>query len=165
MEWLGSVFTAVINAGWKIYVAALIASAALLFLPADLVRQLGLEEFRQVNRMYAGMVLVASASLLTVALISSLSKFVTRPWRDRKYRRLVYETLEQMTQDEKEFVRPYIFANENSIYAPINDGITGGLVAKKIIYRSAQVSHGFNFPYNLQPLVRSILTKHPELLE
>jgi hypothetical protein len=31
MEWVGSIFTAVINGGWKIYLAALIASAALIF--------------------------------------------------------------------------------------------------------------------------------------
>ncbi|WP_076861962.1 superinfection exclusion B family protein [Bradyrhizobium mercantei] len=165
MEWVGSVFTAVINAGWKIYLAALLASAALLFLPDGFVRQLGLEELRQTYRMYAGVVLVVSASLLSVALISALTKAAMRPWKDRQFQRLVRERLEQLTEAEKEFLRPYIVENENSIYAPISDGITGGLVAKQIIYRSSQVSHGFNFPYNLQPLVRTILTQHPELLE
>jgi hypothetical protein len=50
MELVGSIFTAVINGGWKIYLAAFIASAALLFIPDSLVTQLGLEEIRRTYR-------------------------------------------------------------------------------------------------------------------
>jgi hypothetical protein len=165
MEWIGSTITAIINAGWKIYLAALIGSAALLFLPDAFIKRIGLEELQQTYRMYAGLVLIASSSLLSVSVITSALELVLRPWRDRKFRRRVHTTLSELTEGEKEFLQPYIFGNENSIYAAINDGIAGGLTAKGLIYRSSQVSQGFNFPYNLQPIVRKILTDHPELLE
>ena len=70
MEWIGSTISAVINGGWKIYLAAFIASATLLFLPETLVGQLGLEEIRHAYRTYAGVAFVASASLLDVNVIS-----------------------------------------------------------------------------------------------
>jgi hypothetical protein len=46
MEVVGSIITAVINGGWKIYLAVFLASATLLFIPDSLVTQLGLEEIR-----------------------------------------------------------------------------------------------------------------------
>jgi hypothetical protein len=40
MEFVGSIFTAVINGGWKIYLAGFIASAGLLFIPDSLMSQI-----------------------------------------------------------------------------------------------------------------------------
>ncbi|MEH2514228.1 hypothetical protein V1291_005582 [Nitrobacteraceae bacterium AZCC 1564] len=165
MEWIGSVFSTVINAGWKIYLAAFLASAALLFIPDSLVTQLGLEEIRQSYRTYAGIVLVASVSLLTVNVISGIVHLVLKPWRDRQFNRAVYKMLGELTQDEKDFLRPFIFGNANTVTSPINDGVAGGLAAKQLIYRSSNVSFGLDWPYNLQPIPRKLLTAHPELLD
>jgi hypothetical protein len=165
MEWIGSLFSAVINAGWKIYLAAFIASAALLFIPDSLVSQLGLEEIRHVYRTYAGIVFIVSASLLAVSVISGLFNLLLRPWRERQFNRSVYKTLCDLTPPEKEFLRPFIFDQENTVSAAINDGVAGGLSAKKIIYRSSNISYGFNWPYNLQPVCRKLLSEHTELLD
>jgi hypothetical protein len=165
MEWIGSVLSTVINAGWKIYLAALLASAALLFVPDSLVSQLGLEEIRHSYRTYAGILLVVSASLLGVSVFSGIVNLVLRPWRQRQFNRAVYKTLSELTQDEKDFLRPFIFGNANTVTAPINDGVAGGLAAKQIIYRSSNVSLGFDWPYNLQPIPRKLLTTHPELFD
>src|SRR5882672_8041438 len=101
MEWIASTLTAVINAGGKIYLAAMIASAALLFLPDLLVNQLGLEEFRHTYRTYAGLVLIASTSLLLVNVISGLLRVALKPWHDWRYRQSVYKALAELTEDEK----------------------------------------------------------------
>jgi Super-infection exclusion protein B len=165
MEWIGSLFSTVINAGWKIYLAAFLASAALLFIPDTLVSQLGLEEIRHSYRTYAGIVLVASASLLTVNIISGIVHLLLKPWRERQFNRSVHKMLRELTPEEKDFLRPFIFGNANTVAAPINDGIAGGLAAKQIIYRSSNVSLGFDWPYNLQPISRQLFSAHPELLE
>jgi hypothetical protein len=164
MELIASTFSAVINAGWRIYFAAMIASAALLFLPDPFISRLGLEDFRTAYGTYAGIVLIASASLLLVNVISGLGYTVLKPWRDWRFNRAVYGTLTELTEAEKEFLRVFIFEYQNTVTAPIQDGIAGGLVAKRLIYRSSNVSYGFDFPYNLQPIARKILTAHPELL-
>jgi hypothetical protein len=165
MELIGSIFTAVINGGWKIYLATFIASAALLFVPDSLVSQFGLEEIRHAYRTYAGIAFIASASLLAVNLISFVVNVALRPWYERKFARAVYRTLTELTQAEKDFLREFIFGHANTVTAPVNDGVAGGLAAKQIIYRSSNISLGFDWPYNLQSTPRKLLNAHPELLD
>jgi hypothetical protein len=71
MEWIGYVFSTVINAGWRIYLAAFLMSAALIFVTDSFASQLGLEEIRHSYRTYAGIVLVASASLRSMGFLAS----------------------------------------------------------------------------------------------
>lgn len=129
------------------------------------LRSLGLEDIKHSYRTYAGIALIVSASLLMVNFISGVVHLVLRPWRDRQFNRAVYKMLCELTEDEKNFLRPFIFGNENTVTSPINDGVAGGLAAKKIIYRSSNVSFGLEWPYNLQPTPRKLLTAHPELLD
>jgi hypothetical protein len=165
MEFVGSIFTAVINGGWKIYLAGFIASAGLLFIPDSLMSQIGLEEIRHTYRTYAGIVFIASASLLAVNIISFIVRIALRPWRDRQFNRAVYRTLSELTQAEKDFLREFIHGRANTVWAAINDGVAGGLTAKRIIYRASNISYGFDWPYNLQPVPRKMLSAHPELLD
>jgi Super-infection exclusion protein B len=165
MEFVGSIFTTVLNGGWKLYLAAFIASAALLFLPDSLVVQLGLDEIRHSYRTYAGIALTASASLIAVTVISGIASIALRPWRDRQFNRSVYKQLRELTEPEKVFLRSFIFGQANTVSAAINDGVAGGLAAKKIIYRSSNFSYGLEWPYNLQPVPRKLLNAHPELLD
>jgi hypothetical protein len=165
MEWIESMITAIINAGWKIYLAVFIASAALLFIPDSFVSQLGLEEIRRTYRTYAGIAFVASASLLAVNIISFIVQIALRPWRDRQFNRAVYKTLRELTQAEKDFLREFIYGQANTVMAAISDGVAGGLAAKQIIYRASNISYGLNWPYNLQPVSRKLLSANPELLD
>jgi len=165
MELVGSLLTAIINGGWKLYLAAFIASAALLFFPESLVSALGLDEIRHTYRTYAGVILITSASLLAVNIISFFVRLMLKPWRDRQFNRAVYRTLSDLTQAEKDFLREFIFGHANTVSAPVNDGVAGGLQAKQIIYRSSNISYGLEWPYNLQPIPRKLLNAHPELLD
>src|SRR5947209_2404967 len=165
MELVGSLLTAIINGGWKLYLAAFIASAALLFFPESLVSALGLDEIRHTYRTYAGVILITSASLLAVNIISFIVRLMLKPWRDRQFNRAVYRTLSDLAQAEKDFLREFIFGHANTVSAPVNDGVAGGLQAKQIIYRSSNISYGLEWPYNLQPIPRKLLNAHPELLD
>ena len=69
MEWVAGVVTAIKNAGPIVYFAALLASAALLFLPDNLITQLGLNDLRQQYRTDVGIVLIISASLLSAHVL------------------------------------------------------------------------------------------------
>ena len=78
----------------------------------------------------------------------------------------MYKTLTELTQDEKHFLMPYIFGGVNTQYADLNDGISQGLVAKRILFRSSRLVNILEgIPYNMQPVARRILSKHPELLD
>jgi hypothetical protein len=163
MEWIASTITAVINAGWKIYLAALIASAALLFLPDSFIAHLGLEDLRHTYKTQAGIALIVSASLLLTHFISG--DIVLSPWYEWRFSRKIYKTLSELTFDEKAFLVPFIRAGENTQYAELYDGVPKGLEAKKILYRSSNLSApGGAFPYNMQSYARKILNENPELL-
>jgi hypothetical protein len=165
LEAVGAAITTVIKVGVPIYVAVLIGSFAALFLPDPIVQQIGIAAFRQSYRGYLGGALIAAASLLLAHLLSATSRAVTNRFDDRRLRRMTIETLRMLTEDEKKFLRPFIFNGENTISAPINDGISGGLLEKQIIYRASSIIKYFNAPYNLQPIVRKLLSKDPALLD
>jgi hypothetical protein len=167
VDWIASTITAVLKAGWKLYLAALIASGAFLFLSDSLISQLGLDQLRHTYRMQAGVVLIVSASLLLTHLISVIWSAVLSPWHEWRFRRKIYNTLTELTEAEKDFLRPFIHQGENTQYAEIYDGIAKGLEAKQILYRSSNVGApgGFSFPYNMQPYARKLLIDHADLLQ
>lgn len=164
-EAVGAVIAAVIKAGVPIYVAALIASALLLFLPDSAAHQLGIAGFRQLYRPYLGGAFIGSISLLVAYGLSATSDVVRNRLDDRRLRRLTLETLAMLTSDEKQFLHGFIVEGRNTIHAPISDGIAGGLVAKRIVYRSSNIIQAFSAPYNLQPIARKLLTENPKLLD
>lgn len=165
LEWLGATISAVKNAGPSIYGAALISTLLLLFLPEEVIGQLGLTEFRHTNRTYAGLVLVVSASLLAVSLVSVALPSIRVQWETRKLNKTALQALRELTEDEKDFLRPFM-QGENTRYARVSDGVAQGLVAKTLVYRASNLSvPGGGFPFNLQPYARRLLNDHPELLE
>lgn len=165
IEWIGSTISAVRNAGPSIYSAALLATLLLLFLPDDIILRLGLIEFRQTNRTYAGLILIGSGSLLTVSAMSAAVRPLRVYWQTRKLERTGLQALRELTEDEKDFLRPYL-RGENTRYASIADGVAKGLEAKTIVYRASQLSvPGGSFPFNLQPYIRRMLNAAPHLLD
>jgi Super-infection exclusion protein B len=149
-----------------IYAAVLIATLLLLFLPDPAITQLGLTEFTQSYRTYMGISLIASASLLSGHIIFAIATFVLSPWNTWRLNRNCIKKLAELTNEEKEFLLPFIVNGQNTQYAPINDGVVKGLELKRLIYRASTVSmSGFEFAYNLQPYVRSLLKDRPHLLD
>jgi hypothetical protein len=166
IESIAPIIIAVKKAGPPVYAAVLIACSLLLFLPDPVLARFGLAEFLQSYRTYVGVGFVASLSLLSVTVLSIVTSPILSTFEDWRFRRQGLRTLRELTNAEKEFLRPYIRAGENTHYAPISDGVAQGLVGKNLIYRASQVStSGMNFPYNLQPSARRLLTEHAELLD
>lgn len=163
-EAIGAIIAAVIKVGVPIYVAALIASTLLLFLPDSAAHQIGIDEFRQLYRGYLGAAFVASVSLLAASGLSATSHVIGNRLDDRRLRRLTLDTLGMLTSDEKQFLRGFIVEGQNTVHAPLSDGVSGGLVAKQVVYRSSNIFHGFTAPFNLQPIARALLTENPRLL-
>jgi hypothetical protein len=164
-EAAGAVIAAVIKTGVPIYVAALIASSLLLFVPDSIAQQIGVAEFRQLYRGYLGAAFVASISLLAAYGLSATSDVIRNRLDDRRLRRLTLETLSMLTSDEKRFLRGFIVEGKNTVHASISDGVSGGLVAKCIVYRSSNIIERLAAPFNLQPIARKLLTENPRLLD
>jgi hypothetical protein len=165
-EWIGPTVTAIKNAGPPVYAAVFVSASMLLFLPDAIITQLGLTEFRESYRTYAGVALLASASLLVVQGILAIIPIILIPWQKWRWRRDTLELLSNLTEYEKAFLRPYIFDGENTQYAPYSDGVPRGLQSKRLIYRASEMSSpGGNFAFNLQPRIRQLLNDRPDLLK
>jgi len=147
-------------------------SAALLFLNQKVLSFLSLLDFRQRNAGNIALIFIFSLSLLCSYVIFFLINIVRRKVNniyikntERKRIELLQKSLHQLTPDEKTYLQPFILQGKNTLYFSIQDGIAGGLVAKKIIYMSSQVGNMFSgFAYNLQPWAREYLCEHIDLL-
>jgi Super-infection exclusion protein B len=162
---IGALITAIREAGPPIYGAVLIATLLLSFLPESILDRLGLHDVVNTYRMYIGIALIASVSLLLVHLILVAWSPIAERFETRQLNRVGSRKLKELTREEKDFLKFYIIQGKTSVIAPITSGIAQGLVANGIIFRSSQLSSGMNFPYNLQPYIRRILTEHPSLLD
>jgi hypothetical protein len=161
--------TAIKNAGPPFYAAVLIGSGLILFLPADLISQIGLAEFRDSYRTYLGALFIGSACLVSVHSIFGLAPIVGRKLKMWSFSRTTRGYLKTLTKDEKEFLRPYIIDGQNTRNESIYNGIANGLEGKGLIYKASMVtipgSPGMRLPFNMQPYVRRLLTKHRHWLE
>jgi hypothetical protein len=166
IESIAPIVTAVRKAGPSIYLAALIASALLLFLPDNVLARIGLAHLLDTYRMYVGVIFIASASLLAVSMILSVGAPLLDMLDTWRLHRSGLKTLRDLTDDEKRFLRPYIHSGENTQYAQYSDGVVRGLDHKGVIYRASNVSMpGGGFPFNLQPYMRRLLKEHSYLID
>jgi hypothetical protein len=160
-------YTKLLEQSPKILCAILIAGALFLIAPASVLGRMSLNDFWL--RPYIGIVTILAAALLVTHGVAYLVNHIRAKRSKKKEQedreRSELDTLRALTPAEKRALQPYIVENENSVGFSIADGVAGGLVAKKILYRSANASFGYSFPHNLQPWAREHLTKHPGLLE
>ncbi len=74
--------------------------------------------------------------------------------------------LRNLTEDEKDAVRPYIDDDKRTQKFKLSSGIGEGLKAKAILYKSSQLGeYGDFFPYNIQDYAFDYLMKNKHLLE
>ena len=74
--------------------------------------------------------------------------------------------LKNLTDDEKETIRPYIFENKRTQHFSMGEGTAESLVAKKILYRSSTLGVALDiFPYSIQDIAFNYLVKNPNLLD
>jgi len=135
--------------------------------PASVLGSMSLNDFWL--RPYIGIVTILAAALLVTHgaghLVDRIKANRAKKKEQEDRERSELETLRSLTPAEKRALQPYVLRNRNSVGFAIANGVADGLVAKKILYVAANVSHGFSFPHNLQPWAREHLTKHPELLQ
>jgi hypothetical protein len=92
----------------RIYLAALIGSSLLLFLPDEMMARIGLSLFPDQYRIEVGVVFIAAASLTAVWIISSLAAPLLDKLETWRLNHWGLRTLRELTEAEKAFLRPYI---------------------------------------------------------
>lgn len=160
-------YTKLLEQSPKILFAILIAGVLFLIAPASVLGSMSLNDFWL--RPYIGIVTILAAALLITHggahLVDRVKANRAKKKEQEERVRFQLETLRSLTPAEKRALQPFIKESKTSVGFSIADGVAGGLVAKKILYRSANASFGYSFPHNLQPWAREHLRKQSELLE
>jgi hypothetical protein len=143
-------------------VAVCVSLGIILFVPAGIAAMLGVDTFRQTFRVFLGPSFILVASWLIARFLGSLGNPFQRYIAERKVRKY----LRELTPEEKGYLKPFIADGKNTIHTTAEDGISGGLAAKRIIYcpsREYDLVEGV--PFNLNPSARRHLEKNPDLLK
>ncbi len=149
-----------------VWFALAIATAVVLFAPPELAETLGIDRIRAEHTAVVGLTFVVSTSLSLVSAGQALLRFARFLLRRVELKRQRSGYLRSLTPAERAYLIPFIRDDENTQLWPMDDGVAGGLLRKRIVYRS---SNAFNVldgvPYNLQPWAREALQEQPELLD
>ena len=136
--------------------------ALILFLPDYAASSLSIAAFRDTYRTYLGPAFLVAVGLLLTKLVMAFWGW----WRECKRLKAMHKLLHNLTPEEKGYLKPFIVDRANSIYVGLDDGVAGGLTAKKILYQSCTIgSDSEGFAHNLQTWAFEYLSKHPELLK
>src|SRR6266849_9004622 len=151
---------------YKRWLALLSCCIVLLFLPSEWLRRVSLLDFATKYRPWIAVGALASAAILLSELVEAARKWIFNRYKRWQAHHVSVDYLQNLTTVEKAALKPYISNDTETRDFPMGDGVSSGLVAKGLIYRSSSVGNLISgFAYNIQPWVRHYLLKNPALLE
>ncbi len=134
----------------------------LIFGPGWISRDLGINQFVLQYRLAIGVSFVITFIVIIAALISLVSAYVSNKFWVRKQSKRLHD----LTPQEKKILKMFVENNTRSIPLDVANGVVGGLVSEKIIYRSVNISlRGTVFSHNIQPWAWNYLRKNPHLID
>lgn len=145
--------------------AVAIVAGTLLFSPVEWLEKIGLQAIAMEYRQWLGLSFLVSATLWAVGIALSAWNALTRKFFRRSVRQHVMRRLASLTEDEKQILRYYLAKNTRANMLKVDDGVVQGLVADRIIYRSASMGHLLEgFAHNITDFAWDYLHANPELL-
>ena len=137
----------------------------ILFAPQRWLAAFGIAGFVSDYRPYIGVTFLLSTVLLISAAIVAGYGWAKQKRAEAALLRGRRERLHHLSEPEKEILRGYIEAQPRTQYLSMADGVVGGLVAERIIYRASSLGQSFDyFAYNIHPWAWEYLNAHPKLL-
>lgn len=141
------------------------ATGIYLLLGQAQLEKVGFWRYDRLIRPWTFVVFLISAAFLAAHLASDGLSHLREKSRERRKKRRLEARLHDLTPDEQETLAGYLRENTKTSYLDAMSGVTGGLEAAGIIYRSSSLgSGGFRFAYNLQPWAWEYLKANPGLV-
>ncbi|QDI05423.1 hypothetical protein E4A48_18645 [Xanthomonas cerealis pv. cerealis] len=147
-------------------IAVAIVSGALLFLPDTWLQRIGLDKFVTANRQWLGLTFLVSAVLWCVSAISTCWDWAAGQFFQRSVRKHIAQKLCSLTEDEKQILRYYFAKETRANMLKVDDGVVQGLVANRIIYRSASMGSLLEgFAHNITDAAWDYIHANPHILQ
>jgi len=143
-----------------VFLALSLFSGIILFSDVSLLSTIGLKAFQETYFGMLGLIFLFSNCILMskiIIIILNKLKNISFENNNNKVRKTYINNL---TYDEKTYLKPYIINETNTQYFHVTDGVCGGLFQKGILYRASpngDMIHGF--PYNINPWAKDLLTE------
>ena len=136
-----------------------------LFAPKKWLVVFGLVGFVADYRPWFGVAFLLSTALLLSAAFTALYGWAKAKREEATSLRSRRERLHHLSEPEKEILRGYIEGETRTQYLSMTDGVVGGLVAERILFRASSLGQSFDyFAYNIQPWAWEYLNEHRKLL-
>jgi hypothetical protein len=162
-DWLTGIFSRAV--GPQTSLPLFLASGFILFAPDIISRDLGMAEIRKEYALYFGVLLISSACMLISSGILSLRDLLLPMARDWIFVAFNKSVLRNLTDAEKEALRPYIIEGEVEVSFRLGQGVVNLLERKKVLSRAANIAvHYDKFHYIMQPWAREYLAKNKDHL-
>ena len=150
----------------RYFIAVAIVSGALLFLPDTWLQQIGLNTFATANRQWLGLTFLVSAVLWGVSATTTCWDWVAGKAFRRRVRKHIAQKLRSLTEDEKQILRYYFAKGTRANMLKVDDGVVQGLVANRIIYRSASMGNILEgFAQNITDAAWDYIHANPDILQ
>ncbi|MBE0449071.1 MAG: superinfection exclusion B family protein [Actinobacteria bacterium] len=147
-------------------ISVALISGALLFFSESWLERIGLDSFAKDNRQWLGLTFLVCIILWGVAVISDCWGWLSNKIFQRKVEKHIIRRLNSLTEDEKQILRYYIAMNTRANMLKVDDGVVQGLVADRIIYRSASMGNILEgFAHNITDLVWDYIHENPKILQ
>ncbi|WP_165720494.1 superinfection exclusion B family protein [Bordetella trematum] len=147
-------------------IAVAIVSGVLLFLPDTWLQRIGLNTFATANRQWLGLTFLVSAVLWGVSAIATCWDWVAGKFFRRRVRKHIAQKLCSLTEDEKQILRYYFAKGTRANMLKVDDGVVQGLVANRIIYRSASMGNILEgFAHNITDVAWDYIHANPHILQ
>ncbi|MGJ0484100.1 MAG: superinfection exclusion B family protein [Methylomicrobium sp.] len=147
-------------------IAISIFSGILIFASDKTAKLLGIYQFTQDYHQWIGITFIATISLIAIDWGIKISAVVRNMVRSVKFKKRIIQCLHTLTEEEKQILRYYLAKQSKTNTLRTDDGIVNTLVAKGIIYRSA--NHGNlleGFSHNINELAWDYLNINHGLLD
>jgi Super-infection exclusion protein B len=142
--------------------AVVIVISVLLFAPSGVLEVLYVATFKKSY----GWLLGPAWLLLSSILFVRVFHYFANRRRTKRANKVRTDQLHRLTPEEQAYIATFIIDGQNTLKVGLDDGIMGGLVAKKICFASSQmfdILEGMSF--NMQPWAKEYLADRPELLQ
>ena len=149
------------------WLAVLISSSILFLLPNEILQELGLDTVLSVGKIYVGLALLVSVSVLGSRLLEPIGTYLRDRIKESVLLRRWQNNIHDLTPRHKEILHRYLSLNRKTQALRIDDGDIGYLISQKIIFQSSKVSDEtmMRFDFSIQTWAWDYLKQNPHLID
>jgi hypothetical protein len=146
--------------------AVVIGCSLILFTPEGFLGKLGLSNIKATYQTMISALFLIALSILGARGCAAIIRWIKQRVAWDKNLKEMQNRLNDLTPEEKQILQQYILGNTRTQDLLIQNGVVNGLVAAKILYRSANLgSSAGSFAFNIQSWAWVYLKENPNLLQ